>query len=329
MDLFITVLTAVAYLSSSRLGALLLLLAAAYYVLATKGSIYERLLKVIVYSSAYYTFDIFGGRQRLSLCIIAIAFLCILLTLNMLKRGAQVSVAAAVKLIAILVFAAAYFLSVLGSYDSMEAIFTTYHLVLLAYMIFIIPVSKDEELNDIDTTALMKIFIRGICAVTITLYIQYGAHTFLGISLGEVYEFNSDRVIYNVYFFSKSVVSLYLAVGLLHYFIDYIDNKQFSALIWMGLLSGAILINNSRTGLACFAVCAGLTGISETTVIGITFSKKAIFRLSYLRLPVLPILRAIPCWCLFSGALAPPSPPDCRISYSLQCAQSCRTITSP
>ena len=258
MDLFIMVLTAVTYLSSSRLGALLLLLAAAYYMLATKGSIYERLLKVIVYSSAYYTFDIFGGRQRLSLCIIAIAFLCVLLTFNMLKRGAQVSVGAAIRLIAILVFVTAYFLSVLGSYDPMETIFATYHLVLLAYMIFIIPVSKNEELSGIDTTGLMKIYIRGICAVAITLYIQYGAHTFLRISLGEVYEFNSDRVIYNVYFFSKSVVSLYLAVGMLYYFIEYVNSKRFSALIWMGLFAGAILINNSRTGLACFAVCAGL-----------------------------------------------------------------------
>lgn len=98
----------------------------------------------------------------------------------------------------------------------------------------------------------------------------------MGISLGEVYEFNSNRVIYNVYFFSKSVVSLYLAVGLLHYFIEYIDNKQFSALIWMGLLSGAILINNSRTGLACFAVCAGLYCIRNARKIVSSISAAAV-----------------------------------------------------
>lgn len=258
MSLIMMVVTAVAFLINPRLGALLLLLAAGYFMLTEKGSLYARLLKVIVYSSAYYTFDIFGGRQRLSVCIAAVAVLCVLLTFNMLKRGAKVSVCSACKLIALIVFLGAYGLSIWTSHDLMETVFATYHLVLLAYLIFIIPVAKNEELMLVDTEALLKVYIRGICAVAITLFIQYGAKTILGISLGEVYEFNSDRVIYNVYFYSKSVLSLYLAVGLLYYFVEYINNKRFWALIWMGVFTGAILINNSRTGLMCFAVCAGL-----------------------------------------------------------------------
>lgn len=258
MNLIMMVVTAVAFLINPRLGALLLLLAAGYFMLTEKGSLYARLLKVIVYSSAYYTFDIFGGRQRLSVCIAAVAVLCVLLTFNMLKRGAKVSVYSACKLIALIVFFGAYGLSIWTSHDLMETVFATYHLVLLAYLIFIIPVAKNEELMLVDTESLLKVYIRGICAVAITLFIQYGAKTILGISLGEVYEFNSDRVIYNVYFYSKSVLSLYLAVGLLYYFVEYINNKRFFALIWMGVFTGAILINNSRTGLMCFAVCAGL-----------------------------------------------------------------------
>lgn len=258
MNLIMMVVTAVAFLINPRLGALLLLLAAGYFMLTEKGSLYARLLKVIVYSSAYYTFDIFGGRQRLSVCIAAVAVLCVLLTFNMLKRGAKVSVCSACKLIALIVFLGAYGLSIWTSHDLMETVFATYHLVLLAYLIFIIPVAKNEELMLVDTESLLIVYIRGICAVAITLFIQYGAKTILGISLGEVYEFNSDRVIYNVYFYSKSVLSLYLAVGLLYYFVEYINNKRFFALIWMGVFTGAILINNSRTGLMCFAVCAGL-----------------------------------------------------------------------
>lgn len=258
MSLIMMVVTAVAFLINPRLGALLLLLAAGYFMLTEKGSLYARLLKVIVYSSAYYTFDIFGGRQRLSVCIAAVAVLCVLLTFNMLKRGAKVSVCSACKLIALIVFLGAYGLSIWTSHDLMETVFATYHLVLLAYLIFIIPVAKNEELMLVDTESLLKVYIRGICAVAITLFIQYGVKTILGISLGEVYEFNSDRVIYNVYFYSKSVLSLYLAVGLLYYFVEYINNKRFWALIWMGVFTGAILINNSRTGLMCFAVCAGL-----------------------------------------------------------------------
>lgn len=268
MNLIWMVVTAVAFLLNSRLGALLLLLATAYFMLATKGSIYEQLLKVIVYSSAYYTFDIFGGRQRLSVCIVLIAVLCVLLTFNMLKRGAEVSAGSACKLILFFVFCGSYGLSVWTSRASIETVFATYQLVLLAYLIFIIPVAKDEELMQIDVKALLKVYIQGICAVAITLYVQYGAKTFFGLSFGEVYEYNSDRVIYNVYFYSKSVLSLYFAVGMLYYFMEYIDKKRFWMLVWMGIFAGAILINNSRTGLMCFAICAGLYCIRNIKKIG-------------------------------------------------------------
>ena len=184
--------------------------------------------------------------------------LCVLLTFNMLLRGASVSVSAACKLIGLIVFLGSYGLSVWTSHASIEMVFMTYHLVLLAYLIFIIPVAKNEELVQTDTEVLMKIYIHGVCAVAITLYIQYATKAALGISLGEIYEYNSNRVIYNVFFYSKSVLSLYLAVGLLYYFMGYINNKRISSLIWMGVLAGAILFNNSRTGLVCFAVCAGL-----------------------------------------------------------------------
>ena len=258
MNLVAMVVTAVAFLISSRLGALLLLLAVVYFILSARGNMYEWLLKVIVYSSAYYTFDIFGGRQRLSVCIVCIAMLCVLLTLNMLMRGAMVSIGSAYKLIAWMVFLGAYGLSVWTSHDSIETVFMTYHLVFMAYLIFIIPVAKNKELMLTDTAALMKIYIHGVCAVAIALYIQYVAKIAFGISLGKIYKYNSGRVIYNVFFYSKSVLSLYLAVGLLYYFIGYINNKRISNLIWMGVFAGAILLNNSRTGLLCFVVCAGL-----------------------------------------------------------------------
>lgn len=260
--------TAVTFLINSRLGAVLLLLATAYFMFATKGNIYERLLHVIVYSSAYYTFDIFGGRQRLSVCIAATAVWCVLLTFHVLKQGAKVSASSACKLIVFMVFLAAYGLSVWTSYHATETVFTTYQLAILAYLIFIIPVVKDEEFMQIDTKAMMKVYIQGICAVALTLYFQYAAKTFLGISFGEVYAYNSDRVIYNVYFYSKSVLSLYLAVGMTYYFIEYINKKRFFMLVWLGIFAGAMLINNSRTGLFCFAICAGLYCIRNIKKVG-------------------------------------------------------------
>lgn len=259
MGLFMMVVTAVAYLINSRLGALLLLFAAAYYMFATKGSIYERLLNLIVYSTPYYSFGIFGDRQRLSMCIVAVMILCVLLTFRALRKRTKFNAGATGKLLLFLIFLVAYCVSVrFGSYAQKETVFITYQLVVLAYLTFIISISKNEALRDVNTESLMKLFIRGICAVAITLYIQYGVHFLFGFRLGEIYQYNSGRVIYNVYFYAKSVLSLYFAVGMLYYFIEYVNKKRFADLIWLVLLAGTFLMNNSRTGLGCFAICAAL-----------------------------------------------------------------------
>lgn len=258
MGLWMMVVIAVAYLINPRVGALFLLFATIYYMLMEKGSIYERLLKVIVYSTPYYTFSVFGDRQRLSLCIVATTLLCILLTFSWLQRGARINLISTRKLLLFLIFIMTYFLSVSDSHEPKEAIFATYQLVLLAYLIFIIPIANKKELKYVNTDSLMQLYIKGVCAIALTLYIQYAFHVVLGIALGEVYTYNSGRVIYNVYFYAKSVLSLYFAVGMVYFFEEYVSKKQMKALMWLGIFAGAFLINNSRTGLGCFAMCAAV-----------------------------------------------------------------------
>lgn len=259
MGLFIMVATAVTYLINSRLGAVLLLCAAAYYMFVKKGSIYERLLHLIVYSVPYYSFSIFGDRQRLSMCIVATMVLCVLLTFNALRNRTKFSVRMTGKLFLFLVFLAGYCLSIQwGSSARKEMLFATYQLVVLAYLTFIISISKNDVLRTVDTEALMKLFVQGICALAITLYIQYGLHTLFGVRLGAIYRYRYGRTIYNVYISAKSVLSLYFSVGMLYYFDEYIRKKRFNSLVWLALLVGTFWMNNSRTGLGCFALCAAI-----------------------------------------------------------------------
>lgn len=253
------VMNAVAFLINSRLGALLLLLTAAYYMLTTKGSIYEKLLHLIVYSVPYYSFSIFGDRQRLSMCIVATLVLCVLLTIRAFKNRTKFNTAVVYKLLLFLIFFIAYGLSLLfGSRAKKDTVIDTYQLVVLVYLTVIISISKNEVLRDIDTGLLMKLFIRGVCAIAIALYIQYGVHHLLGNRLGYIYQYRSGRVIYNIYFNTKSVLSLYISVGMLYYFIEFLKNKRLADLVWLGLLTGTFFMNNSRTGLGCFAICAVL-----------------------------------------------------------------------
>lgn len=259
MGLFMMVVTAVAYLINSRLGAVLLLCAAVYYLFVKKGSVYEKLLNLIVYSVPYYSFSIFGGRQRLSVCIVAAMVLCVLLTVRALRKRTKFNVGTTWKLFLFLVFFAGYCMSMQwGSHAQREAVLATYQLVVLAYLTFIISISKNDALKDIDTEALMKLLIQGVCALAITLYIQYLLHTLFGTRLGEIYRYRSGRSIYNIYFYAKSVLSLYISVGMLYYFISFMNQKRLTDLVWLALLVGTFWMNNSRTGLGCFAICAAI-----------------------------------------------------------------------
>ena len=259
MGLFMMVVTAVAYLINSRLGAVLLLCAAVNYLFVKKGSIYEKLLNLIVYSAPYYSFSIFGGRQRLSVCIVATMVLCVLLTVRALRKRTKFNVGTTWKLFLFLVFFAGYCMSMQwGSHEQMEAVLATYQLVVLAYLTFIISISRNDALKDIDTEALMQLLIQGVCAVAITLYIQYLLHTLFGIRLGEIYRYRYGRTIYNVYFYAKSVLSLYISVGMLYYFISFMNQKRLTDLVWLALLVGTFWMNNSRTGLGCFVICAAI-----------------------------------------------------------------------
>lgn len=259
MGLIAMVITSIAFLINSRVGALLLLFAVVYYMFATKGSIYERILSIIMYSVPYYSFSIFGDRQRLSLCIVAVLVLCVFLSINLSLRDLRIRMETAYKFLLFLVFVIAYSTSVLlGSQTTKETVFITYQLVVLAYFICLLSEAKDKELSDINKKNLLKLFIRGICASAITLYIQYGAYKIFDINLGQVYEYNSNRVIFNLYFNAKSVLSLYLAIGMLYFFIRYINENKIRNLIWSAIFVGGVLINNSRTGLGCFAICVVL-----------------------------------------------------------------------
>lgn len=247
----------VAYMLNTKVGALLLVLATAYYLFFKKGTIYERLLRIIVFSAPYYNFSIWGDRQRFSVCIVTSAVLCVLLTISWLRRKTRCGAETVYRCLLFLVFLTFYALSIIFVQAPVETFFITYQLVILAYLLVIIPACRNRELKNIDTDELVKIFVAGTCGLVIALYIQYAADM-VGIPLGEIYRYNTGRSIYNLFFYAKSVLSMYISIGLLYFFIDYINRKKITDIIWMILFVGAFLINNSRTGLASFALSAML-----------------------------------------------------------------------
>lgn len=254
--LLMTVLVVV-YMFHAKVGALLLILASAYYLFFKKGTIYEKLLRITVFSAPYYNFSFWGSRQRFSVCIVSSAILCVLLTFSWLRRKPQCNSQTVYRCFLFLVFLTFYAISIIFTQAPVETFFITYQLIVLAYLIVIIPACRNRELNNIDTDELVKMFIAGTCSLVIALYIQYVADM-RGIPLGEIYRYKTGRSIYNLFFYAKSVLSMYISIGLLYFFIDYINRKKITDIIWMIAFVGAILINNSRTGLASFAVSAML-----------------------------------------------------------------------
>lgn len=250
---------AVVYMINSRIGALLLLVASAHHLLVKRVSIYEKILRVIVFSAPYYIFSIWGDRQRFSLCTAATVVLCILLTISWLHRGARCNVVTACRTLLFILFFVAYAISVLFARTPAETIFDTYQILVLAYLLIIIPACKNTELKNIDTDTLLSLFAKGSCGLAIALYLQYGADVLLGVPLGSAYQYSTGRAIYNLYFYAKSVLSFYMSIGMLYYFVELINKKKhINSFIWLIVFFGATLINNSRTGLASFAIGAML-----------------------------------------------------------------------
>ncbi|MBQ8133610.1 MAG: O-antigen ligase family protein [Clostridia bacterium] len=131
-----------------------------------------------------------------------------------------------------------------------------------------------------------KYFISTL-AVSASVYIQFVLYRYLGAQVGFVFIWGQgSRVIYNSIYVAKSILSLYLSVGMIYYFIKLFDKVTIKRLFCIVFIGGAVLINNSRTGVMCFMIVALIYAFVHIRKIGrnvllIPFAAVGIFALAY------------------------------------------------
>lgn len=250
--------TIVAYLINIKVGTVLAMLGILYILLSDKKPFTAKLIKAIVYSAPFYVFSFWGTHYRFSMCTLLSLLLCVILTVTLFKRGAKINRSAFFLLVLLALFFLSYSISAFGSKDMMETLANTFQLLILGYLIFIIQATRKVELlsANIDTEELMNIFAIGVCAIAMGIYIQFALYQWGGIRLGEVFIYGSGRKVFNLYVYAKSALSLYLAIGLIYYYIKLFRKFKLNNIVIIIFILGAIVLNNSRTGLASFAISA-------------------------------------------------------------------------
>lgn len=256
----LTLINIVLYFFQPYLATALLYVVVMYKLTINKGSIVEKLIDAIVYATPFYYYSLWGRIQRFSLCITLTILLCLYLTIaTFRKKGGKIKKSELFIFLGAILSIVPYILSMLSSSDSAQAILDTYQLIVIIWLVVVGRMAASWGMFDkIDTIKWMNQYCHGIVAVGISVYIQAFLYRIAGMQVGFVFVWgNGFRVIYNSIYVAKSVLSLYLAIGMLFLFIRLFEKVTFLGILQIVLLGGAILLNNSRTGLACFIAVAG------------------------------------------------------------------------
>lgn len=253
MTFLLLQLTVIMFLFNARIGTFLLWFGVLKILFTGKGTQNSKLLKAICYSAPFYYFSIIGTSDRLSVCTLLTAIFCIKLFITHFSEKTTIPQKSLGTMVAFLFFIFGYAVSMMNSISPWQAFYDSYQIILLCLVIVLLAFSDAKRLLNCDLGGCLEIYIEGIVAVSIGIIVQFVLSSVIGIEVGHIFRYGR-RTIYNLFFYAKSVLSLYLAVGLVFFFIRFLEKKKYISLVGMAVIMIAEVLNNSRTGLACSAV---------------------------------------------------------------------------
>lgn len=253
--IWFSLLITITFLFNIRLGTALLWGAIAKTLMEEGGNYKYKLLKCIVYSAPFYYFSFFGTNDRMSACTVLCLAFGIILAFERIKHDTRVTRKSLYFLFAWLVFMLAYISSVFQAINPMETLLESYQIVILVFVILSVCIYNRKFGSDEELESLLELYVQGTIVLAIGVFVQYALYNMTGTETGFIFKYG-DRAIYNLFFYAKSVLSFYLSIGLLYFYIEFFKKKSFMAIGRMVILLGAILINNSRTGLVCMLIVA-------------------------------------------------------------------------
>ena len=226
-----------------------------YLLLVKKGRKTEKLLECMVYTTPFYYFSLWGRMQRVSMCMTMALLLLILLVYAAIKKRWGLLKQEVLLLTGGCMATVLYGLSLVFSRAPGEVLVDTYQLILLIWLVLFVGIASRMQKIAVNVEMLFEKYCVGICAVAASVYIQFFLRQYFKMTVGQVFVWGGgSRVIYNSIYVAKSVLSLYLAIGMLYYFIKMFTKIEMAHILRIVFIGGAVLLNNSRTGLMCFMV---------------------------------------------------------------------------
>lgn len=253
----ITLINILLFFFRPYIATVFLYLVTGYMLLVKKGGQKEKILECMVYTTPFYYFSLWGRIQRVSMCMSMALLLLILLVYAAIRNRWSLLKQEAILLEVGFIATVLYGVSLVCSRAPGEVLLDTYQLMLLIWLMVFVGIASRKQRIAVDAEMLFDKCSIGICAVAASVYIQFFLHQYFGVTVGQIFVWGGgSRVIYNSIYVAKSVLSLYLAIGMLYYFIKLFTEIKMSYVLRIVFIGGAVLLNNSRTGLMCFMVVA-------------------------------------------------------------------------
>ena len=224
INFIITFINIIAFYFNPIVGMIIEYLVLAYILFFKKKSLVERLLECIIYSVPFYYYSFSGNVQRLSPSIILLIILLLVLISKSMRKKLKLTYNRIFLLLSVFLITILYSINVYYSSETPQLIIDTYQLIVEIWLIVVIRLLSEESLLKSSIEDLVNKYFMGLLAVAASIYLQFALYRYLGLQVGFLFVWGQgSRIIFNSIYIAKSILSLYLSVGMTYYFIKMFD----------------------------------------------------------------------------------------------------------
>ncbi|MDT9026821.1 O-antigen ligase family protein [Rossellomorea yichunensis] len=156
-------------------------------------------------------------------------------------------------------------IGVLLSLNPFETFINILNLIVLIMVIFITSTLVGNIKQSFNIKNMINMYILVCISLSIGLIFQFSMHLF-SIDFGQIFYYK-DRIIFNLYFISKSTLSAFISSGAIIILIRLYKNLRLKYLLILLILLCGNIINTSRTGIVVMIVIFSLYVIFNTKYI--------------------------------------------------------------
>ena len=243
----------IAYFFNGYLGFFISLIFSIFVICDKKKSFYFKIFELLIFSLPMEYIGIFGAKMNHVFSYYNIFLLILIISVFMNKNRIS-----NIKLTAILIFFSLIILSVLMEENLLDNFIEVFQMILIIVPIFILYNSKKIFFNQQEINNLIEKYSNVCVTTALAMLLQFLLYNKFGLQVG-FFSFGAGRVSYYCLFKGASVLPIFMGIGFLLMFINYLNfetkNNTFGIIIKMLIIFSATILNSSRSALAILLIC--------------------------------------------------------------------------